>query len=196
MNFLELADREVQTAHQLLEESGIVGAWEQIGATVYLVGSCRTGLMMGSRDIDMHIYTDRVDVGESFSVMRELAARLPLREIHYGNGLDTDEECIEWHAVYTAEGVPWKFDMIHIRRGSRYDGVVERVTEAIREKLTPELREAILRIKYEMPENEAIPGVNTGINIYRAVFAGIRHYKELGAWLKANPIDNTLDWMP
>jgi hypothetical protein len=29
--------------------------------------------MMKSRDIDMHIYTDKLDIAESFSVMQNLA---------------------------------------------------------------------------------------------------------------------------
>ena len=80
-----------------------------------------------SRDIDIHIYTDRLDVGESFSVLRELAERLPLQEIQYRNLIHTEEECMEWHALYKdREQNTWKFDMIHIRKGSRYDGVVEK----------------------------------------------------------------------
>ena len=73
MDIHELARQNQQSAWKVLEDTRIIEAWERIGATVHLVGSLRTGLLAKSRDIDIHIYTDRLDVGESFSVIRELA---------------------------------------------------------------------------------------------------------------------------
>ena len=73
MDIHELARQNQQSAWKVLEDTCIIEAWERIGATVRLVGSLRTGLLAKSRDIDIHIYTDRLDVGESFSVIRELA---------------------------------------------------------------------------------------------------------------------------
>ena len=59
--------------------------------------------------------------------MQELAERISLKEVHYKNLIQTEEECIEWHAIYEDEDMnTWKFDMIHIRKGSKYDGVVEK----------------------------------------------------------------------
>lgn len=189
----DVAERNLQATQEILDSTGIIPAWESIGATVYLVGSLKTGLMMKNRDIDLHIYSDRVDIAESFSVMQGLAARLPLKELHYGNLIDTEEECLEWHARYDDGRTDCKIDMIHIRRGSKYDGVVERVTDAIRDKLTPARRDAVLRIKYEVPENTMVPG----IDIYRAVFdAGVSSYDEFLQWREANPLDYSLDWMP
>ena len=117
MDIHELARQNQQSAWKVLEDTRIIEAWERIGATVHLVGSLRTGLLAKSRDIDIHIYTDRLDVGESFSVLRELAERLPLQEIQYRNLIHTEEECMEWHALYKdREQNTWKFDMIHIRK--------------------------------------------------------------------------------
>ena len=119
MDIHELARQNQQSAWKVLEDTRIIEAWERIGATVHLVGSLRTGLLAKSRDIDIHIYTDRLDVGESFSVIRELAERLPLQEIQYRNLIHTEEECMEWHALYKdREQNTWKFDMIHIQKGS------------------------------------------------------------------------------
>ena len=50
-------------------------------------------------------------------------------------------------------------DMIHIREGSRYDGYFEKVAQRISEIMTDEIRETILRLKYETPETEKIIGV-------------------------------------
>ena len=193
MDIIELAEQNQQNACKLLDETGIIPAWERIGATVHLVGSLKSGLLMKSRDIDLHIYTGKLDITESFSVMQELAERLKLKEIQYKNLVHTEEECIEWHVLYEDQELhTWKFDLIHIRKGSKYDGVVENVTAAIAKLLTPGLRETILRIKYEVPDGVMIPG----IEIYHAVFTGgVRSYEELERWRQEHPT-NSLDWLP
>ena len=115
MDIIELAEQNQQNAWKLLDETGIIPAWERIGATVHLVGSLKSGLLMKSRDIDLHIYTGKLDITESFSVMQELAERLKLKEIQYKNLVHTEEECIEWHALYEDQELhTWKFDLIHI----------------------------------------------------------------------------------
>ena len=194
MNIFELAEQNQRTAWKILEDTRIIPSWESIGATVNIVGSLKTGLMMKSRDIDLHIYTEEVSIPASFSVIRELAERLSLREIQYGNLIDTEEECIEWHALYEDKGTDiWKFDMIHIRKGSKYDGTVERTTDAITKKLTPEIRKTILQIKYDVPDGVMIPG----IEIYHAVFSGnVKTYEELEQWRKTNPLTDSLGWLP
>ena len=194
MDILKLAEQNQQSAWQILKDARIIPSWERIGATVNLVGSLKSGLLMKSKDIDMHIYTDRLNIPESFSVIQELATRLNLKEIQYKNLIETEEECIEWHVLYEDKDMNiWKFDMIHLRRGSKYDGTVEQVTNAIIKQLTLEIRKKILQIKYEIPDNIAIPS----IEIYHAVFTGnVRSYKELEQWRKNNPLTNSLDWLP
>ena len=194
MNILELAIQNQQTAWKILEDTRIIPTWENIGATVHLVGSLQTGLLMKNRDIDLHIYTDSLDISESFSVIQDLAKRLHLKEVLYKNGIDTEEECIEWHALYEDKEMnTWKFDMIHIRKGSKYDGVVEQVTDALVKQITPKIRNIILQIKFDIPDGTTIPG----IEIYHAVFAGgVRSYEELQLWRRTNPLKNSLDWLP
>ncbi|SBW02473.1 phosphoglycerate mutase family protein [uncultured Dysgonomonas sp.] len=194
MDILTVAEQNRQTAWEILEATGIIPAWERIGAEVHIVGSLKSGLMMKSRDIDMHVYTDKLDIAESFSVIQKLAENPGVKEIHYKNGINTEEECIEWHAIYEdTDANNWKFDMIHIRKGSRYDGVVEKVTDAIISRLTPEIRNTILQIKYDMPNGVQVPG----IEIYHAVFTGgVGNYEELERWRKTNPLTDSLDWMP
>ena len=45
----------------------------------------------------------------------------------------------------------WQIDMIHIVKGSRYDGYFEKMAERITAVLTDETRQAILKLKYETP---------------------------------------------
>lgn len=194
MDILELAKQNQQAAWTVLEHTGIIPAWERIGATVHLVGSLKSGLLAKSKDIDLHIYTDKLDIAQSFSVIQELAERLSLKEVQYKNLIRTEEECIEWHALYEdGDRNTWKFDMIHIRKGSKYDGVVERVMTAIANRLTPEIKKTILQIKFDLPEGVLIPS----IEIYHAVFTGgVSSYEELEHFRKTNPLTNSLDWMP
>ena len=194
MDILKLAEQNQQTAWKILEDTRTIQAWENIGATVNIVGSLKSGLLMKNRDIDLHIYTDRLDVSESFSVMQQLAERLSLKEAQYKHLTDTEAECIEWHALYEDKDMNlWKFDMIHILKDSKYDGTVERVTDAIIKQLTHEIRETILQIKYDVPNDIMIPG----IEIYHAVFTGnVRNYDELEQWRRTNPLTNSLDWLP
>lgn len=192
MDILTIAEQNQRAAWKIVEDTGIVPEWERIGGAVYIVGSLKSGLMMKNRDIDMHIYTEKVDIAESFSVVKKLAENPAVKEIQYKNLLDTEEECIEWHVWYE-DTAPCKFDMIHIRRGSRYDGVVERVTGEILSRLTPELKRTILQIKFDVPEGVLIPG----IEIYHAVFTGgVRNYAELEQWRKTHPLQNSLEWRP
>lgn len=194
MDILKFAEQNQQAAWKIVEDTGIIPAWERIGAIVHLVGSLKSGLLAKSKDIDFHIYTDRLNISESFSVMQELAERLPLKEIQYKNLIHTEEECIEWHALYQDQEMNiWKFDMIHIRKNSKYDGVVENVTAAIGKQLTPEIRKTILQIKFNVPDGVMIPG----IEIYHAVFTGgVSSYEELEQWRKNNPLINSLEWLP
>lgn len=62
-----------------MDETCIIPAWERIGATVHLVGSLKSGLLMKSRDIDFHIYTHRLDISESFSVIQEISRTIALK---------------------------------------------------------------------------------------------------------------------
>lgn len=194
MDYLRIAENNQRQAWSVLEETGLISEWQAIGAEVNIVGSVKTGLMMQNRDIDMHIYTNTLSIIDSFSVIQRLASKLALKEIQYRNLIDTEEACIEWHAYYESEiGELWKFDMIHLLRGSKYDGVVEQVTAAIADKLTPETRVAILKIKSQVPEGISIPG----IEIYRAVFDGrVDNFSDFEIWRERNPLIDSLGWMP
>ena len=46
MDIIELAEQNQQNAWKLLDETGIIPAWERIGATVHLVGSLKSGLLI------------------------------------------------------------------------------------------------------------------------------------------------------
>ena len=194
MDILELSGYNQRIAWQVVKESNIIEIWKSIGAEINIIGSLKTGLLMKNRDIDFHIYTNDFSIASSFSAMENLAENPSIKEIRYLNRIDTEEECIEWHAIYEDNEMnQWKLDMIHIRKGSKYDGVFERVADAIAKRLTPEATEAILQIKFDMPDSIQV----SGVEIYRAVLSeGIRNYKDFMEWRKINPLINISDWMP
>ncbi len=191
MNLLEISEVKRQAALRVIRDSGVVDAWENVGATVNLVGSVKSGLIMKNLDIDFHIYTDEPMSEKSFAAIGRLEQNQGIGDILFKNFLNTEEECLEWHAWYRGtEDETWRIDMIHIRRGSTFDGVIERTTDAIIARLTPETREAILRIKYDAPE------IVKGIEVYYAVLElGLRTYDEFAVWKQANPDIDMLKWI-
>jgi len=150
--------------------------------------------MLNHRDIDLHIYTDEPMIEKSFSFIKSIAENKAVKDIQYKNLLDTKEDCIEWHLWYeNEEKIIWKLDIIHIRKGSFYDGFFEKVTDSIIKKLTPEAKESILQIKYRLGEKSDVPG----IQIYQAVLEhGINNYVDFIQWSEKNPVDAVLEWIP
>lgn len=194
MDILDIAKQNQQKAWKVINDTGVVEIWESAGAEVHLVGSLRTGLLMKHRDIDFHIYSSPVTLSGSFGAMAKLAENPSVKRIECVNLLHTVEACVEWHAWYEGtEGELWQLDMIHIRRGSRYDGYFEEVAKRISAALTDETRQAILRLKYETPDAEKIMGVE----YYQAVLRdGVRSYAEFKEWRKLHPMAGVVEWMP
>lgn len=194
MDILDLARRNQQKARKIIEDTKIIPIWESIGAKVNLVGSLSTGLLMKHRDIDLHIYTSPLTLTDSFRAMAKLSENVAIKKMECINLLHTVEACVEWHAWYQdSENELWQIDMIHIRKGSRYDGYFEKVAERLNAVLTDETRRAILNLKYETPETEKI----IGIEYYQAVIQdGVRNYTEFEVWRQAHPVTGIVEWMP
>ena len=189
-----LSERNSDRAWRIVRAGGFFGAWASIGAEAHVVGSLRMGLLMKHRDIDLHVYSSLLSVSDSFGAVALLARNPAVRQITYRNLVDTEEACIEWHLTYVDDlGEEWSIDMIHILRGSRYDGYFEQVAERIRARLTPELRHTILSLKYATPESVHI----AGIEYYRAVIEGeVLSYAEFLEWRRKNPLTGVVEWLP
>lgn len=194
MDIFEIAKQNQEEAWKVVENSGVVKAWERIGAEVNLVGSLRTGLLMKHRDIDFHIYSSPLTLSNSFQAMALLAENPNVKKIECVNLLHTVEECVEWHAFYQEpDGECWQIDMMHIKRGSRYDGYFEQVADRIAAVLTDETRQAILQLKYDTPETEKAMGVE----YYQAVIRdGVRNYADFEEWRRQHPVTGVIEWMP
>ncbi len=191
---LELAEANPRKAHEIIEQTDIHGIWQSVGAEVHSVGSVAMGLMMKHRDIDFHIYSEPLTAEASFRAMSRLSENPSIERIECRNLLATEEECIEWHAWYRdEEGELWQIDMIHIRKGSRYDGYFERMAERISTVMTESQRQTILRLKYETPDDEKIMGVE----YYQAVIRdGVGSYGEFEKWRRRNPANGIIEWIP
>ena len=129
-----------------------------------------------------------------FAAMARIAENASVRRIECVNLLHTDEKCVEWHAWYEdRDGELWQIDMIHIEAGSAYDGYFERFARRLQRALTPEMRQAVLRLKFETPDHEKI----SGVEIYRAVVqGGVRTRTELERWRAEHPLTGISEWMP
>ena len=193
-DIISLAEKNLTAAKKVIQNCGIIKAWQDIGAEINLVGSVRMGLLMTHRDIDFHIYTQNLSIAESFNAVAKIAAHPEIEKITYGNLLNEEDSCLEWHAWYRDnEKNLWQIDMMHIRRGSAYDGFFEKQADRICAVMTPAQKETILRLKYETPAEEKIGG----IEYYMAVIRdGIKDWKSFSAWRKANPQTGIISWLP
>ena len=191
---LEIAAAAQQRAWDVVNQLKVLAIWSSIGARVNLVGSLKTGLLIQHRDIDFHIYTDPFSLSDSFSAMARLAANPSIESIRYKNVLQADDKCVEWHAMHRDGcGDAWRIDMIHMRSDSPYAGYFEKVAERISAVLTPETREAILTIKYAIPVEKKVKG----IEVYRAVIAGgVRDERSFWEWRQDHAEDGIITWMP
>ena len=189
-----LAAANQDRARQVASALRITELWEAVGAEVHPVGSLPMGLLVRHLDLDFHVYSDVVRPEDGLAVMTRLAGNPAIERIEYANLLRTEEACIEYHAWYRdGDGALWQIDMIHIVRGSRYDGVFERMASRIAAALTDETRDAILRLKYETPDGCRIAGVE----YYRAVLeGGVRTFAELETWRAQHPLTGITTWMP
>ena len=175
-HLLELAKRNQDRAWEVIRQTDIINIWKSVGAEINLVGSLNMGLLMKHRDIDFHIYTSSLSLADSFRALAKLAENTSVKKIECVNLLHTVEACVEWHAWYQdSDNALWQIDMIHIVKGSRYDGYFEKMAERITAVLTDETRQAILKLKYETPDTAKIMGVE----YYQAVIQyGVRTYAE------------------
>lgn len=178
----------------MLAASRFCEIWEEAGAEVRPVGSVVMGLLAAHRDIDLHVYSAGITVESSFAVAARMAVDCRVEWIKCINGLHTAEQCVAWHVAFRmAPDELWQIDIIHIEAGSRYDGFFEEMAARIKRRLTPELRELILQLKFETPAGEDIHGVE----YYEAVLAdGVRTLPELRRWLKDRRAKPFYYWMP
>ena len=192
---LTLAAANQRRAGEILDELRLRELWQEAGARAEVVGSLRSGLLCRHLDIDLHVYTPApLRVEESFAVMARIARNPRIRRIEYANLLDAEDCCLEWHAQYEdRDGRVWQIDMSHMEEGSPWAGYFERVADRIAAVLTAETREAILRLKYETPEGEKIPGI-----VYcRAVLeGGVRDAAAFENWLENHPAEGIMKWIP
>lgn len=193
-HIFEMAETIQKRAWKIIEDTDIIKIWSSIGATINLVGSLKTGLLIKNQDIDFHIYTNPFKLSDSFLAVARLAENKRIRTVHYTNLLEAEDQCLEWHATYEGQdGDLWKIDMIHILNESPYAGYFEKVAERISAVLTPETREAILRIKYSIPEDKKV----MGILVYRAVIeSGVRDMDVFWQWLEQHQDEGIVNWIP
>lgn len=192
-NLLQEAQQHTKEAFAVLRKTRAVSAWELRGATVRLVGSLASGLYYDSRDIDLHVYTDVMDMESAFAAMGAIASVPGVKKVTFDNLLDAPDACCEWHAVYQDEqGKDWTLDIIHIAPQSRYVGYFEKQAETIKNMLTDETRLAVLQIKKALAGGKEHVG---GIWIYLAVLKdGVRTPEDFAAWYAKQDKNQIIEW--
>ena len=176
----------------VIRKSGIIPAWKNIGAEINLVGSLKIGTLGKHPDIDFHTYTPELDIRQSFAVIAQIAQNPQARRIEFVNLADTEECCFEWHIWFDDNnGTLWQIDIIQIKRGTKYDGYFEKQAEEIKAAMSEEMRQTIIRLKFETPDNFKI----AGIEYYKAVIQdGITSFDDFLKWRKSHNFEGIIKW--
>ncbi len=192
MDILKQAEMQQEKAWNVIRKSKVIETWEQIGATVNLVGSLKIGVLAKHRDIDFHIYTPILDVEQSFQVISDICSNPDIIKCEFSNLAATEECCFEWHVWFRDEEKElWQIDMIQIKQGSVFDGYFEKVAEKIKSSMSEEQRHTILKLKFETPDDIKI----SGIEYYKAVIQhGITTFNELQTWRSKQNFCGIIEW--
>lgn len=191
-DYAAAAQKNETNAHAVIRKSGIIPAWKNIGAEINLVGSLKIGTLGKHPDIDFHTYTPELDIRQSFAVMAQIAQNPQARRIEFVNLADTEECCFEWHIWFDDNnGTLWQIDIIQIKRGTKYDGYFEKQAEEIKAAMSEEMRQTIIRLKFETPDNFKI----AGIEYYKAVIQdGITNFDDFLKWRKSHNFEGIIKW--
>lgn len=191
-DYAAAAQKNETLAHAVIRKSGIIPAWKNIGAEINLVGSLKIGTLGKHPDIDFHTYTPELDIRQSFAVMAQIAQNPQARRIEFVNLADTEECCFEWHIWFDDNnGTLWQIDIIQIKRGTKYDGYFEKQAEEIKAAMSEEMRQTIIRLKFETPDNFKI----AGIEYYKAVIQdGITNFDDFMKWRKSHNFEGIIKW--
>ena len=191
-DYAAAAQKNETLAHAVIRKSGIIPAWKNIGAEINIVGSLKIGTLGKHPDIDFHTYTPELDIRQSFAVMAQIAQNPQARRIEFVNLADTEECCFEWHIWFDDNnGTLWQIDIIQIKRGTKYDGYFEKQAEEIKAAMSEEMRQTIIRLKFETPDNFKI----AGIEYYKAVIQdGITNFDDFMKWRKSHNFEGIIKW--
>lgn len=192
LNFIAEAENQKAKAFEIIEKTDIIRIWKHAGAKINLIGSLKIGVLAKHRDIDFHIYTPVLDVKQSFAIMAEICAHPQIKKCEFSNLADTEEACFEWHIWFEDDaGEIWQIDMIQIKSGSQYEGYFEKMAKDIISEMTENQRQAIIRLKYETPDDMKI----FGIEYYKAVIQnGIYTFAEFLEWRKTQNFSGIISW--
>ena len=185
---VEHADRLAAEAVVLVRELGLLPMLGMAGEAVQ-IGSSVMGLMVW-RDLDFVVHSPGLPSSQAFESLKPLLEKPGLRALEYLNDHGPDLERPEDSRHYfvaryeRTPGVVWKLDFTFWTAVGRHDH--ESYGRSILERLTPENRLAILRIKYLWHERPSYPYQVGGYEVYDAVLNGRVHTsQEFSAYLRA-----------
>lgn len=192
MDYLAQSNLNTSMAQKIISDSRIIPLWQSVGARINLVGSLRIGVLAKHLDIDFHVYTPELDVSQSFIVISQIAQNPAVKKIEFINLAQTDECCFEWHIWYEDDDRNlWQIDIIQIKSCSFYDGYFERVADTIKDAMTADMKQTILKLKFETPDNLKI----AGIEYYKAVIQdGITNFDDFLKWRSEHHFEGIIEW--
>ena len=192
MDYLELSNRNTSAAQQVIKDTNLISIWQNHGARINPIGSLRIGVLAKHLDIDFHVYTPVLDIPQSFTIIAQIALNPSVKKIEFKNLSLTEECCFEWHLWYEdTDKRLWQIDIIQIQSGSLYDGYFERIADTIKASMTENMRETILKLKFETPDTLKI----SGIEYYKAVIQDhISSFDDFLQWHNTHSFNGIIEW--
>lgn len=192
-DILQRAAQRRLKAEKILRELQLIERWQRYGRPV-VVGAVAYDLVV-SPDIDMEIYCPDLRVEHGFEVLGACALQPGVIGAKFVNALAQPDKALYWQLRYLDEtGLEWKVDMWSAP--CDYDlPRSEYLVEPMKRALTPELRDAILRLKEARAADESLACLS--IDLYRAVIEdGVRTAEEFRTWLGCHETGKLTDWRP
>lgn len=186
MDHLEQSAKLKGEADQLLEQSGLLVLLAEYG-NVHFTGSYFYDVLTW-RDIDLCLAVDVLSHDLVLDIAKRVAAVPHVGSMYYRNELIMQTQgnphaiflCIDF---YLSGDARWKVDILVAQ-----DAEVQRVLEsgrAMSERLTPGIREAIVRIKADICQRPGYRREFSSRTVYEAVLDhGVRTVDEWDAWYR------------
>ena len=181
---METHDRLAQVrreADAVLHERGLLAMTRRLGET-FVGGSYFSDLMVW-RDLDLYIKAPNVSISGFFSLGAEVTERFGAWKSFFTDNRAGDPKGLYWgFRLGDLRRGAWKFDIWSVD-ATQFERSVLQAHEFV-DRLTPEFRDAILRIKEQYWDDPRYRGTITSATIYEAVLdSGVRTVAEFDAYI-------------
>ncbi|GGA16030.1 hypothetical protein GCM10008018_70850 [Paenibacillus marchantiophytorum] len=186
MPYEELSKKISKEANEILNELGLIKALEHYGQP-FVHGSYSLDLMTW-RDLDIYLEDNEINESKFFDLGKDLSRRLKPSKMNYRNELDGLSPHLPrglyWGTYTTLLNNDWKIDVWAID-SKQFKQKQEEFT-SLQSKVSETSRAIILKLKNNLYQHTDYRKKFFSVDIYEAVFEGIKSPEEFSIWLEKN----------